>query len=88
MFTKYIVALTYWSIYLSDIKVRNGDGDDKEMLSQPAPVPLTFQQPAEHLRTQRNFDLFTNEPKFTASIRQTEELFKIELAEKQNPLSR
>ena len=49
------------------------EGDDEEeMSSYPAPVPLTFQQAAEHPRAQRDFGLFTNQPQFTASVYQAE----------------
>ena len=51
--------------------MREDEGDDEEeMPLQPATVPLTIQQTAEHLPALRDFGLFTNQPQFTASIDQ------------------
>ena len=51
------------------MNVREDEGDDdEEVSSQPAPVPLTFQQAAEQLQALRDFALFTNQPQCTASI--------------------
>ena len=57
------------------------DGDEEE-----APVPLTVQQAAEHLRALRDFGLFTNQPQFTASICQPDELLETEQCRKENIL--
>ena len=65
--------------------MREDEGDDEEeMQSQPAPVPLTSQQAAEHLRALRHFGLFTHRPQFTASICQAEELFETEQCSQAN----
>ena len=58
--------------------------EEEEAPSQPAPVPLTFQQAAEHLRTLRDFGVFTSEPQFTTSNCQAEELLKTEQCRKAN----
>ena len=68
--------------------MREDEGDneeeEEEVSSQPAPVLLTFQQAAEHLPALCNFGLFTNQPQFTASICQTEELLETEQCSKAN----
>ena len=65
--------------------MREDEGDDEEeMPSQPAPVPLTFQQAAEHLWPLRDFGLITNQSQFTASICQAEELLETEQCSKTN----
>ena len=61
------------------------EGDDEEEVSsQPAPVPLTFQQAAEHIRALRDFGLFINQSQFTASICQAGELLETEQCRKAN----
>ena len=67
--------------------MREAEGDDEEeMPSQSAPVPLTFQHAAEYLWALRHFGLFTNQPQFTASNSQGEELLGTEQCRKGNIL--
>ena len=51
--------------------------------SVPVAVPLTFQLATyKHLRAMHDFGLFTNQPKFIASICQAEELLETEQCSK------
>ena len=70
--------------------MREDEGDDEEeMPLQPAPVPLTLQQAAEHIRAVGDFGLFTYQSRFTVSICQAEDYFlKLNNSVKQIALSR
>ena len=61
-----------------------GGGGEEEKPSQLAPVPLAFQQAAEHLRALCDIGLFTNQPQFPASLCQAEELVETEQSRKAN----
>ena len=63
--------------------MREDEGDDEEEVSsQAVPVPLTCQQPAEHLQALLDCGLITNLLQITASIRLTKELFDTEQCRK------